>query len=675
MAEALHASRLVTLTGFGGTGKTRLAMQVATEVAAEFADRAVFVDLSPVRDPGLIAAAIAGACGLADGARREPEELLLGALRDRDLLLVLDNLEQLVEGVAVLGRLLAACAQVRILATSRVSLHLYGEYIVRVPPLNLADGSSPEGSEAVQLFVARAAAAGWDRRRDSAAMAAIVETCTALDGLPLAIELAAAQARIYSPQQLLPLLQSRLDVLRGGPRDVPGRQRTLLATLDWSYALLSPAARHLFACVGILPGRFDAAAAAAVAGAPSDIRAREPLDELIEHSLIEVETGTELPMRQFQTVSEYALARLAESGEEDATYRRGLRHYLAVAQAAMRTAGTPEYFDAEAGVEQAYPNIRAVLDFAQHQGADDQSSLADGLQLATAVARMWVHRGMLTEGLALLSRLLDLDRDRAASDAETRARALTLASALASFTGRYESSIAFAREAIELFTSRGDHAGLSRTHRYIGEAHYALGEFDLAESEFELGLEASRVSGETEAQGSALNMLGQLHRRQGQLAAAAAEIQESIDAFARIQLENGVVAATHSLAEVRRDAGEVPAAAVLFAEALRRAVEITDRRCIAYDLEGLATIEQLEGDPRQALVLIGAAAVLRVRIGAQLQPIEQAEVAESIERASAGMTSAERDAALADGRSAPLDEVIARALGNAARVRATMRHR
>jgi non-specific serine/threonine protein kinase len=333
VAAALASSRLVTLTGVGGTGKTRLALRAASEAAARFADGIVFVDLSPVTDPRLLAPAIAAAVGLAaptadDGLAVDTEISLTAALADRELLLILDNLEHLIAGVPLLARLLAVAPALRILATSRIALRIYGEHTLRVPPLRLpAVGSGPAAreSEAVRLFVERARAVRPDFRPDDGDLICVASICTVLDGLPLAIELAAARTQLYPPKALLPLLESRLALLTGGPRDLPERQRTLRAALDWSYRLLSAEERRLLTSLGAFTGSFDVAAAGLASGEDDAAAVLGRLTELADQSMIEVIPGATPRFQLLQTVREYALARLAEDGAEDDEARRVCR--------------------------------------------------------------------------------------------------------------------------------------------------------------------------------------------------------------------------------------------------------------------------------------------------------------------------------------------------------------
>ena len=278
---------------------------------------------------------------------------------------------------------------------------------MRVPPLYLPGdyGSGLEDSEAVRLFIARARAVcpGFAPQEDE--LAATAEICAALDGLPLAIELAAARIRLYPPLALLPMLRSRLALLTGGPRDLPQRQQTLRATLDWSHDLLPAHARRLFAYLGVFAGSFDAAAASAVSGDPEPFTTLENLADLADQSLLEVTAGQPPSFRMLQTVREYSLARLAETGEQDAASQRHLAYFLNMALAThtgLDGPGQAGFFDQ---LEAAYPNLRAALEFADREAGHDSQCLADGLRLAAALGPLWQRRGPLAEGMLQLDRL------------------------------------------------------------------------------------------------------------------------------------------------------------------------------------------------------------------------------------------------------------------------------
>jgi predicted ATPase len=664
IAQALDTARLITLTGVGGTGKSRLAVQVATDVADRYPDGVGYVDLSLVRDPALLATAVATACGLAPPAATDAESVLIDAVADEHLLLVVDNLEHLVEGAPTLGRLLAAVPGLQVLATSRVALRLYGERTIRVPPLALTGRSTDQAddSDAVRLFVERAGAAGYDFGATPGELGVISQICAAVDGLPLAIELAAAKTRMYAPRELLPLLQSRVSVLQGGPRDAPDRQQTLRATLDWSFALLSPSAQRLFGCVGIFAGRFDVAAAATVSGEPDEATIGDLLAELGDHSMVEIGTGPGPRFALLQTVREYALARLAERGDEDVVERRNLGHYLAQARALPAPAGAARS-DALASLDAVYPNIRVALDYALRKGEADPASLNDGLLLAAAVSPMWLYRGPLAEGLLYLQRLLAVDQRRV--DATARAGAVLRLCALACFSGDYELAANYGRQCIELFQQLDDQRGLARAYRYRGEASYALGDLDAAAAMFERALQTARGSGDEEGQGHAANMLGQLLRHQGALDDARRYLCDAVARFIRAGFPTGVGSTLHSLAEVSRDQGDLDEATQLVHAALRISDATGDTRAIAYIFEALAGLASLQGDNVQALRHTGTAHAIRERIGARLAPVDQGALDRFMAATFAATTAADQQIAFAYARSIPLETAIRDVLSEA----------
>jgi predicted ATPase len=664
IARALDGARLITLTGVGGTGKTRLAVQVATDVADRYPDGVGFVDLSLVRDPALLATAVATACGLAPAAAGDAEAVLIDALADQHLLLVVDNVEHLVEGAAALGRLLAAAPGLQVLATSRVALRLYGEHTVRVPPLALTGRAPqrPDDSDAVRLFVERAGAARHDFAPTPDDLPVISEICRTVDGLPLAIELAAAKTRTYALRELLPLLQSRVSVLRGGPRDAPDRQRTLRATLDWSFALLSLPAQGLLGCVGIFAGRFDIAAAAAVSGEPDEAMVGELLDELSDHSMIEIRSGAGPRFALLHTVREYALARLAERGDEEAVARRNLGHHLAQARALPAPAETGRS-NALTLLEAAYPNIRVALDYAHRAGEADPTCLTDGLLLATAVSPMWRYRGPLAEGRLYLQRLLDVERGRI--DPTTRAGAVLQLCALTCFAGDYEAAADYSRRCIELFQQLDDPRGLARAYRYSGESAYAVGDLDTATATFEQALRIAHSGNDPEGVGQAANMLGQLLRHQGALDDARAHLRHAVASFIRANYPTGVGSTLHSLAEVSRDQGNLSEAESLVHAAMRIADSTGDTRSLAYSFEALAGLASLRGDTARALRRLGTAQAIRDRVGARLAPVDQDTLQHVMAGAFTGTSAAEQQSAFAEARTIPLKDEIRDVLSEA----------
>jgi predicted ATPase len=667
VAAAVAASRLVTLTGAGGTGKTRLALQAADDLGGDFADGVAFIDLAAVRDPALFATTVAGALGLAPTSAEAAEAHLAEALGDREFLLIVDNLEHLLDETQLLARMMAAAPALRLLATSRIPLRLYGEHIVRVPPMHLPEqgstGTVVGDSEAVQLFLARAAAVRPDFAPDADDLAAVGEICTTLDGLPLAIELAAARVRLYPPRALLPLLRSRLAVLTGGPRDLPRRQQTLRAALDWSHALLAPDAQQLFARLGVFAGPFDAAAAAAVGEEPDPAWTLEHLADLADQSLLEVITGETPGFRMLQTVREYSLARLAETGDQNVVQRRHLAYYLAVALAARQELYGPRQAEWLDRVEETYPNLRAALEYAGYQAERDSACLGDGLSLASALRPFWERRGSLAESVLHLDRLLALDDAlQHPSPPQIRASAVLAACGLACFKGDYPRAIELARHGIELCVPLCDHEGLARAYRFLGEAALAVGDDAAAQPQFERQLAEASQAGDLAGQADACNMLAETARHLGEFSHASFLLWRALKLWRAAGDPGGVATALSSLGELARDAGRPAAARRLYGAALRRHTTLRNKRHMAYELEGFAAAAGLQQAGRQALIYLGAAQVLRDETGGPLPPVEQAILDRILAPAVARLSASERQEALSQGRNQPLPTTIARAL-------------
>jgi predicted ATPase len=623
-AAAVAGHRLVTLTGTGGTGKTRVALAAAAGLAGRFGGQVAFADLAPVGDPHLLAAALARAAGLAPPSPAAAAAMLAGALRPAELLLVADNMEHLVEAAPLLARLLAAAPGLHLLVTSRIPLGLYGEHQLRVPPLSLpGPHTDPAAAEAVQLFCARARAAGPRFDPDAGTLAAVAGICAALDGLPLAIELAAARVRLFPPQALLPKLAGRLPLLTGGPADLPPRQQTLRATLEWSEALLDPAGRALFARLGVFAGPFDAAAAAAVCGDATPDGTGDmlgQLDRLGQHGLAEVLPGEVPRFRLLTTIREYALARLAETGQADPARRRHLGHYLTVAARARAGLHGPGHGAAAARIHAALPDIGAALEWAHDQAArpgpgGDPGCLDQALQLAAAAAPAWQNRGSLAEGTHHLDRLLAADAQLGAAAPRTRAAALLEAAVLACFRGDTATATARAGQSLALFQALGDPGGQSRARRYLGEAALTAGDYPAAWPHFTAQLTLARAA--------------------------------------------TVLA---SLAELARDSGRAARARALYQQALRVHQHTGNTRQIAFHLEGLAGVAALDQQSETALTYLGAAQALRDASGGPQLPAEQAILTRLLGPQLARLPQADQDAALAGGRTRPLAGIIAQAL-------------
>jgi predicted ATPase/transcriptional regulator with XRE-family HTH domain len=383
-------TRLLTLTGAGGVGKTRLALQVATELQDAFADGVSFVDLASISEATLVASTVAQALGVKESGSQPLVQTLQAVLRERTMLLVLDNFEQVVTAAPLVTDLLTACPRLKVLATSRVPLRVRGEHECMVCPLavpdpaHLPDVPSVAQYPAVALFVARAQEVKADFALTAAAPA-IAEICARLDGLPLAIELAAAHVRVFPPQELLARLSRRLALLTAGPRDLPARQRTLRATIDWSYGLLTTQEQVLFARLSVFMGggTLEAIEAICNCNPEGDLDVVAGVESLLQKSLlVQTERDGELRFVLLETLHEYARERLAESGAAEAVQRQHAAYYLVLAEAAQLIG--PEQGAWAARLEREHDNLRAVLGWAQDSGAVEL-----GLRLARALVPFW----------------------------------------------------------------------------------------------------------------------------------------------------------------------------------------------------------------------------------------------------------------------------------------------
>ncbi|MGA8124772.1 MAG: LuxR family transcriptional regulator, partial [Mycobacterium sp.] len=447
LREVLAANRLVTLTGAGGVGKTRLAIQVAAQLTPEISDGVWYVDLAPINDPELVSVTVARALGLPDQPGRCTMDTLTRFVAGRQMLVVLDNCEHLLDAsAALINALLAGAAGLALLATSREAIGVAGEVSWRVPSLSIHD-------EAVELFADRARHARPDFTLTDVSAATVGEICARLDGVPLAIELAAARVRALSLAEILDSLHDRFRLLTGGARTAVRRQQTLRASVDWSHALLTEPERVLFRRLAVFLGGFDLDAAQAVAGG-GEVQRYQVLDQLtllVDKSLVVADdTGGRTRYRLLETVRQYALEKLGESGEADAVRARHRNHYTAMAAVLDAPAGS----DSEHRLEQAeteIDNLRASFAWSR-----ENSEIELALTLASSLQPLWLARGRIREGRTWFdTALADLDAQRAEVAAAVRARALadeavldTWAGAAAS-TDQAEQALAIAREVDE----------------------------------------------------------------------------------------------------------------------------------------------------------------------------------------------------------------------------------
>ncbi|HLW03871.1 MAG TPA: LuxR C-terminal-related transcriptional regulator [Ktedonobacterales bacterium] len=609
--------RLLTLTGPGGIGKTRLALQSARELRATFADGVFFVPLALVSDPEQVMPAIAQALGLRETGDWPLLERLYIALREKRLLLLLDNFEQVTAAAPRLLELLAQCPQVKLLVTSRAVLHLRGEYEFAVAPLalpdpeRLTDSATLAQSAAVALFVQRAQALKPDFQVTPANARAIVEICQRLDGLPLAIELAAARIKLLPPQALLTRLEDRLHVLTSAAQDAPARQQTLRDTLSWSYDLLDAEEQRLFRRLSVFVAGCTLEAAEAVMGTLGNGE-RSVLDgaaSLIDQSLLQQREQPEHEPRlvMLETIREYGWECLRASGEAAALQQAHAAYYLALAEEAepnLRVGGQEEWLER---LEREHENLRAALRWLEEQGEREQA-----LRLSGALWWFWWVRGHARAGRAFLERML-------ASGAEisvgVRAKALNAAGALASLQGQVAQAERLCQEALPLFRQLGDAQGVVNSLWILGYATVEQGQFAQARAFAEEAVSLARTAEYPWGLAYALEILANVFFNQGDYPHARALAEESLMISRAIGDTAGSGLRLRLLGMTRLFQGDPDAARPLFAESLARSHAVGDRRGSAYALIMGGYTAIVRGELADAAAQLGQGLALLQEVG------------------------------------------------------------
>jgi predicted ATPase/class 3 adenylate cyclase len=669
--------RLVTLTGPGGIGKTRLAIQVAAELVEDFVDGVWFVRLSRLTDPTLVVPTIAQTLGLKEQSSQPIAELLREHLRAKHLLLVLDNFEQVVGAAADMAALRESAPHLTLLVTSRVALHLRGERALPLVPLPLPDLGhlpAPEGLSqyaAVALFIERAQEARPDFAVTVANAPAIAEVCARLDGLPLAIELAAARVRVLSPEALLGRLSTQLKVLTGGARDLEARQQTMRATIAWSEALLSPAERVLFRRLAVFVGGCTLEAAEAVCLAPEGVTPLavdllDTLSTLVDHNLVQQrEEGGEARFGMLHVIREFALEQLEVSGEAEPLHQAHANYYLALAeQASPGLEGTmqPGWL---ARLERDLDNLRAAVSWAREQG-----DVTLGLRLACAWSDVWYVRGSLREGRGLVEQLLALVPVPAEGQSGTipntlLARALHWAAFFAYWQGDYDIAVPRWQSALTLARQERDVAlAVQVLKRLADYAYNNLGDADQAEAYYGEGLALATALGDAQPLASMLANWGAYAYFRGDYEEAVARTERAL----QLQRDAGIPASfltavwldTLARAAVRQ--GALARATALEHEAFAIWRNLGALARFPEVFEVLAMRDAAAGAGVQAARLLGAAESLRQAVGARLQPIMQADIEVVVAPARAALGEAAWATAFAAGQALSLEEAIAEAL-------------
>lgn len=696
--------RLLTLTGPGGTGKTRLAIQAASDAMGSFSG-VCFVNLAPLSDPKLVVSAIAQALGI----RETPGRMLIEVVKEQlaslgQTLLVLDNFEHVAAAAADVSEILDACPELKAMVTSRTILRVYGEREFLVPPLPIPETDAPFSPgrlldfPSIALFVQRAAAVKPDFALTVQNADAIVQICRRLDGLPLAIELAAARVKVLPPAGLLARLSSRLELLTAGAQDLPERQRTLRRAIDWSHDLLTPSEQKLFRRLSVFAGGCTLEAAEAVCNAEEDLDADllDAVTSLVDKSLLS-QTGpvdVEPRFTMLETLREYGRERLEHSGELDGVRLAHAAYCLVLAEegAAEMAPAAREAWLGRCDAE--HDNFRAALDF-----LIDSGNAEWGLRLGGALFRFWESREHLTEGRRSLMTLLAMpgaDRPTA-----YRARVLYGAGVLADAQLGFDDAYSLFKESLDLHNRLGDPQGIAtvesalavsannagrhaqaRVHieraltlwKELGSGRLVLaisnlaniakrqGDYAIARTAYQTTLEAFGSAGDVRGTAVALNGLGDVAAAEGDFSNARRLFEDSLSKFRQIEDHWGVAGVLRDLGDLACRVSDHRAASDFYKEALSVFHRLGHRRGMAVVLERLAACANSSDRADCALRFAGAAAVIRDRLGISLSAAEHEELDRTIKAACEKLPEADQAEAWAEGRSMSADQVLAFAL-------------
>jgi predicted ATPase/DNA-binding SARP family transcriptional activator/DNA-binding CsgD family transcriptional regulator len=702
--RALAMTRLLTLTGMGGSGKTRLALEVAQSLVGAYQDGVWLVELAPLADPDLVPQEVASAMGVREQPGHLLVDVLVDTLRAKTVLLVLDNCEHLADACArLVDILLGNCPRLRVLATSRETIGVAGETNWVVPPLSSPDLRQPTtveklvGFESVRLFLERVRHRRPDFDLTSHNVQAVAEICRQLDGIPLAIELAVARVGVLSVEQIAARLEDSLGLLMTGGRTATPRQRTLRATLDWSYNLLSEMERKLFGRLSVFAGGWTLEAAEAVCsgGGVQESEVLDLLSRLVDKSLVVAETTEDgaVRCRMLEPVRQYGRERLEKSGDSETVRRQHAEHYLVQAEMAELELTGPQQQWWFAWLEREHDNLRAAL------GWSLEREEGVGLRLATSLRRFWYARGHLDEGRKWLEQGLAV---RGVASASTRAKALDGAGWLAEAQGDYERATAAYTESLKLNRSVGDQRGIAWALSELGSVALFQGDRERATRLLEKSLIMLRKLGNERDIASVLNTLGALASSRGDQAHAVSLFEEAIALSRKVQDTRVVAISLNNLGFTTLVYGDRERATALLEESLALAREIGDtldialslinlalaalvrgdhisvtslveeslvllrnagdRQLIADCLERLAAAAGVQGRAQRAARLWGAAQELRKNLGSPLQPDESALLEPHLAATRSQLEEEAWEAALAEGRKMGLEGAIEYAL-------------
>jgi predicted ATPase/serine/threonine protein kinase len=696
--------RLVTVTGPGGIGKSRLAIEVARDLAEQFASGVYFAPLAAITDRGLIILTIAQTLGLRETGGEAPMDTLKERLRNASgsaTLLLIDNFEHLVEAAPLLAEVLALAPSLKLLVTSRAALHVYNEHEFPVPPLALPDAKSVVSANelskfsAISLFVQRAVAVKPDFEITEENAPIVADICARLDGLPLAIELAAARIKLLSVSAMRARLASRLQLLTGGARDLPVRQQTLRQTIDWSYDLLAEPEQKLFRRLSVFWGGATLEAVEAVCDTKKDLGVDvfDGMSSMVDKSLVRQTEQADGEPRfvMLETIREYAFVKMAECGEEPLTRRAHAAYCLVVAEEGAREdIGTNQTVSLDRS-EIEHDNFRAALDWLIETGHAEW-----GLRLGVALFRFWEMREHLSEGRDRLGKLLRLKAASAPSN--PRLRALFAAGVLAGEQGDFVISDSLLKESLEIAQRLGDKQSIAVSLNALAVNARDRGDLPASQALFEESLALWRELHDLRAVARALSNLANVVKLQGDFSYAGVLNQECLSIFSELGDGAGYAWALNHQGDVARDQGDSVTARILYEQSLASFRELNDswgvggsladlgnlareqqdyrtadtlyreslaifrklehKRGMARLLESFACSAAAQSESERSLRLAGAAAALRQSIGAPLVPAEQVKLEQSLEAARRALPIAVGRNAWLEGWVMPIEKAI-----------------
>ncbi|MEO8042009.1 MAG: protein kinase [Acidobacteriota bacterium] len=653
--------RLVTMTGIGGTGKTRLAHAVAETMLPEFADGVFMIELSSVSLPELVPASIAQPLGVKDAGGRPVLDILKDYLSDKKMLLLLDNFEQIVDAAPQIAELLDAAVGLKILVTSRFLLHITAEREFVVPPLSppggelLSSFETIRRNDAVQLFAERAQAADPEFKLTNENGRAVAEICGRLEGLPLAIELAAARTRILAPSAILSKLESRLRFLTGGPRDLPERQRTMQGAIDWSYDLLGENEKSVFRRLSVFSGSFSVDAAESVCGqmsSKSDVDVVDAITSLLDKSLlIRAEgKGDKRRFGMLEVVREHAEQELRTAGDEEGAMRDHAEYFVSLGEKAepfLQAAQSAEWLDR---LEDEHDNLRATMQWS----LNNDPPIA--VRLAVSVRNFWLLHSHLSEGYKWLKAALERCGEPPAALRFKLMNGLGLA---ARFRGDYETARKAYADGLIAGKEAGDKQGVALSSRGLGLVAMQQGDTPAAREFFESGLAISRELDDKFGIAISLSFLGDLARTEKDFSRARPLFEESLALFRGLDNKSAVSDALNNLGAACFGEGELLLSKKHFAEAANLAFDLGNKMTISYSMDGFAALATERDEHENAAQLCGAADGLRESIGYKIEPAEGVFRNAYLEKLRSRLDGDDFDTAYERGRSTSPEKAIA----------------